>query len=124
MLMTHVINLIIFVLIIVGVCQRKNRKIHPPLMFFCFVADLLLVLYIELTKGAVATVVGFKMSPFLAFHVVLSSLCLLVMNPIVLYSGYQKLKNKGGKYHLMLAGAFLILRFLNLVTSIMLPYFK
>ena len=40
-------------LIVVGLALRRDRKKHPPIMVLAFVLDVALVLYLELTRGAI-----------------------------------------------------------------------
>lgn len=108
----------VFLLINLGLIYRKNRRRHVRLMSAAFVIDLLLVLYIELTKNAVKTAVH-PPHAFILFHVVVSVLVLVgYVAQIIL--GRKLLKGAGAdvrKTHIRVGASFYVLRLTNLVTS-------
>ncbi|HEX8913086.1 MAG TPA: hypothetical protein VF796_12050 [Humisphaera sp.] len=54
--MLHLISTIVILLVAAGLYFRRDRRVHVPLMVTAFLTDLGLVLYIELSRGAVAKV--------------------------------------------------------------------
>lgn len=115
--MLHIISTIVVVALAVGIALRHRRKIHPKIMFSAFVTDLLLVLYIEFTAGAVERVVS-EMSPLLLFHAAVSTTT-LVLYVVLIILGRQLLNGREEKraLHRKLAITFCVLRSINYVTS-------
>jgi len=56
--MLHVVSTIVLVILAVGIYCRRRRELHIKLMASAFVIDLALVLYIELSRHAVESVVS------------------------------------------------------------------
>lgn len=117
--MLHIISTIIVVALVVGLSLRRRRNIHPKIMFSAFVADLLLVLYIEFTRGAVERVVS-GVDLLLWFHVSVS-VATLVFYVVLIILGRQLLNGREEKraLHRKLAIIFCVLRSVNYVTSFM-----
>ena len=128
-------NVVIFAAILVGVSLNARRKLHTRIMWGCFVADMLMVLVIELTRKAVkqAGEVALRMSerPMLAFHIAVS-IATLILWFVQLRSGSRLLReletagaNAPGamadapsrRRHRFGAVSFLVFRAVNLVTS-------
>jgi len=62
---TLIVGLFIF-----GLSQRKNRKVHIPVMATAIIWDILLVLQIELTRSAIGKAIKVTKNPeLLNFHV-------------------------------------------------------
>ena len=51
--MFQLFNGLVLCAISIGIAVRRHRKIHVPIMLTCFVLDLGLVLYLELSRGAI-----------------------------------------------------------------------
>src|SRR5687767_5511339 len=113
---------IILLLLAYGIAQRKNSKVHIPVMLSAFVLDVALVLYIEITRHAVETFVDSVKTPvdhgFLLFHIGVSLLTLaLYIAQIV--TGRKLFKGNHGirPLHRKLAWLFIVCRLTNYVTS-------
>lgn len=117
--MLYAISALILVTIAIGLSFRRDRNVHPKIMFGAFTADVALVLYIELTRGAVERVVS-EVSVILWIHAAISlTVVLLYITMIVL-----GLKLKGGNEavrntHRNLGYTFVVFRSANFVTSFM-----
>ena len=117
--MLYALSALILAVIGAGLWFRHNRAVHPKIMFGAFTADVALVLYIELTRGAVERVVS-EVNVILWIHAAISlTVVLLYLTMIVL-----GLKLKGGNEavrnaHRNLACAFVVFRSANFVTSFM-----
>lgn len=98
-------------------CRRQTRK-HMKIMIGCLIADVIIVLAIEIQRNAIAQTQE-EMPPLLAFHVWVS--LIFVLNYIfALFSGIRLFKTgKGRKAHKINAGIFIVCRLLNYITSFM-----
>jgi len=123
--MFFVFSTLVLVILTIALIYRHNRKIHVPLMFIAFAIDLTLVLVIELQRHAVEKVVS-QVNYFTWFHAAVS-LTVLVLYGLQIYSGQKITKidkslnlvdyNKTVSFHTKVAGAFILLRLTNYVTS-------
>ena len=115
--MLHIISTIIVVALAVGLSLRRRRDIHPKIMFSAFVADLLLVIYIEFTLGVVERVVS-EVDLLLWFHATVST-ATMVLYVWLIVLGWQLLNGREEKraLHRKLAITFCVLRSANYVTS-------
>lgn len=116
--MLHLASTVVLLLIASGLWLRKRRpEMHFRLMLAAFCTDVLLVLYIELTRHAVETVVT-RIRPLLWFHAGVS-LAVLVCYVVMIRLGRPMLS---GKYdtrvlHRYVGVTFVVLRSLNYITS-------
>lgn len=117
-------SLVITVALVVGTLLRFNRKVHPPLMVTCFLADLGLVVWLEVTREAVETAAG-NMSPLMAVHIALA-VAMLVLYAAMLIGGIGLLRaapdadtGKARRKHRMGAVAFFAVRIAVLATAVM-----
>jgi uncharacterized membrane protein YozB (DUF420 family) len=112
-------SLIIFSLLTLGVVKRKNKNIHTKTMLIAIVWDLLLVLQIELNRGAILKASKATTNPFiLNFHVSMAVTCVLLYI-FMLYSGkFLKIgEYKLRSLHKRFGFATYIIRFITLITS-------
>jgi hypothetical protein len=135
--MLHVASTLVVILIATGIYYRRRPSVHMSLMTASFIIDLSLVLYIELTRKAVATVVG-GIRPFLWFHAGVSVVTLVLYVVMIalgrkLYVAPKAALAVGGgnsmtfdgtvrtrQLHGSLGIAFCVVRGLNYITSLML----
>jgi hypothetical protein len=116
--MLHALSSIVFALILGGVWSRKRwPAVHVRLMTAAFVCDLLLVVYIEVSRHAVETVVG-RGTSLIWFHATVSTL-VLVAYVVQIVLGRRMLAgiHASRRVHALLGIAFVTLRSLNYVTS-------
>lgn len=116
-------SLIVIILIFIGLVFRRQKQKHVAIMMSAFTIDILMVLYIELTRQAINTSLH-PPHPFIVFHVVISVLAVcLYFGQLV--TGFQMLKTGILKpSHKKMAIAFVVLRVGNWVTSLFLENFK
>ncbi len=116
----HLASTMVLLLIVCGLWYRKrDSRIHLRLMITAFVCDVLLVLYIEVTRHAVETVVA-RVRPLIWFHAGVS-LAVLACYVAMILLGRPMLAGRyeTRKMHLAVGIAFVVLRSLNYVTSYM-----
>ncbi len=120
-------SLLITIAVLVGLALRHNRRLHPAIMSGCFAGDVALVLWLELTRGAVETAVG-SMSALMVTHIALATV-MLVLYVFMTVSGVKILKAgelasdpttlKRISRHRIGAWIFVAVRVLVLVTAVM-----
>jgi hypothetical protein len=114
----NVANVVVFAAILYGVSVHARRALHARIMVSCFVADVLMVLLIELQRSAIAQAVG-TTSGLLRFHIAVSVAALVLWFP-QLVTGRQILRGKPRlRRHRFQAWAFLLFRATNVVTAFM-----
>jgi hypothetical protein len=112
----NVANVVVFGTILVGVTVHARRALHARIMSSCFVADLLMVLLIELERHAIKQAVS-TTSGLMRFHVAVSVAAILLWVPQILL-GRGILRGKPYlSRHRLLAWAFLLCRGTNVVTA-------
>lgn len=116
--MFYIGSSVVLLILAIGIWQRRNRKVHIPLMISAFTLDVLLVLIIEIQRHAVEKLVAQELSPFTMFHAGISLLVLLLYGAMG-YTGYQLAKNNAPfrPWHRSFSIAFVGLRLTNYVTS-------
>jgi len=113
-----IISIAIVTLLLYGLTQRRRPHVHIPVMLFCFVADMLVVLYIELSRQAVGQLLT-PNNPFIMKVHLFFSIGVLLFYLIQIVTGFIRYKRGGMKIHLYTGICFLICRFGNLITSFM-----
>ncbi len=107
----------ICVLLVIGVLNRRHKRIHIPLMVSAFISDMTMLLYIEFTRQAIETA-WTRMSPLMGIHIVLSVIMIgLYVEQIA--TGIRKARGRRHPWHGKAGIAFLVCRFGNLITSFM-----
>lgn len=109
------LNLCIFLWICVGVGFRKRPKIHIPLMLIAFVADLALLVAVELQNQAMEKAT--RATGFLLPIHIIGSFIFLFCYLCLIVTGTKRYRKTGGKTHLFWAVLFLINRFINCSTA-------
>ena len=118
--MLHLTSTGVLVLVAAGLWFRKRRPlIHLRLMVAAFATDVLLVLYIEMTRHAVEKVAA-QVRPLIWFHAGVS-LAVLVCYVLMILLGRPMLAGRHDTrtLHRIVGMAFVVLRSLNYVTSFM-----
>jgi hypothetical protein len=118
--MLHLASSLVLVVLAVGLWLRHRcPQWHLRLMISAFVLDVLLVLYIEISRHAVEKVVA-HVSPVIWFHAGVSVgvlLCYVTM--ILLGPGVLAGQERSRSWHRSVGLTFVVLRTLNYVTSYM-----
>jgi diacylglycerol kinase len=114
----NVANVAIVAAILYGVAVHAHRIRHARIMITCFVADLLVVLLIELQRSAIDQAVH-STSGLMRFHVAVSVAALILWVPQII-TGRAILRGKPRlRRHRIQAWIFLLCRGTNLVTAFM-----
>lgn len=114
-----ILSAFVCVLVVLGVFNRRRRKIHIPMMLSALTIDLGIVLYLELKRGVVESIPGREPSPLLYFHIALSVVVLMLYS-FQVYTGIKKkLKGLPCPAHKKAAVMFVTARLGNFVTSIL-----
>lgn len=105
-------------LLVVGYFFRFRRRLHVPLMLAGIFCDIVLVLYLQVTREAIQTALGFSLAILKQIHIGFSTTALLLYFP-VLFLGYKLVTNtastKQRNLHIRLATAALVARTLGFV---------
>jgi hypothetical protein len=113
----HVLSTLVVLLVVAGVLQRRHTARHMRLMTAAFAADVALVLYIEGTRHAVATVVTTP-RPLVWFHAGISTLVLaLYVAQLSLGRRLLNGRSTSRRVHIALGLTFLVCRGLNYATA-------
>ncbi len=94
-----------------GYLNRRKRQTHIRLMLLGIGTDILLVLYLQVTRSAVQTALKFELSVSEQAHIWFSSSALVLYFPI-LYLGYRLIQGDRSRraMHVRLGVTALILR--------------
>jgi hypothetical protein len=112
----NVANVLIFAAIVCGVIVHARRVLHVRIMATCFVADILLVLLIEVQRHAIEQAVT-TTSNLLRFHIAVS-VAALVLWVLQIIAGRQILQGKPRlRRHRVQAWTFLACRAVNVGTA-------
>lgn len=112
-------SFLIYSMMVFGIFNRKNRKIHVPTMTAVLIWDVILILQIELTRGAVEKASKAVINPMiLNIHVSFAVLSvvfyiLLVITGRKLLAGDNQIRAK----HRLFGWTAFTLRTLTLITS-------
>jgi uncharacterized membrane protein YozB (DUF420 family) len=119
--MLHLASTLVLLLIAAGLWARKvNPRWHRGFMVSAFVTDLLLVLYIEITRHAVEKVAA-RVQPILWFHSAVSVAVLCCYVAMIRLGRPMLAGNfENRATHRKLGMVFVVLRTVNYVTSYML----
>jgi uncharacterized membrane protein YozB (DUF420 family) len=102
-----------FLLIVVGWTQRRNRARHVPLVLSGIGLDLVLVVWLELSRGVVEKTMHDHFSMLRWVHIWSSTLAVVFYVPTLVY-GFRLIKGTGGpetrKRHALVATIALVLR--------------
>ena len=108
--------------LLLGVLRRRERRIHVPLMLTGIGADMLLVIYLQITRGAIQKALSFSLNPVRQLHIAASTTALLLYFP-VLYLGQKLLRDRAGpvtrKYHVRIALTAFVFRTLGLILMLL-----
>ena len=118
--MLHVVSAVVLVLVGLGLWCRKRPKWHMRIMASAFVMDVLLVVYIEVTRNAVEKVAS-QIKLMIWIHALIS-LGVLICYVVMIWLGRRALRgDKASKStHRNMGMVFVTLRSLNYATSFML----
>ena len=112
-------SFLVYATMVFGITQRKNRKIHVPTMITVLTWDILLILQIELTRGAVEKASKALVNPMLLNIHVSFAVSSVVFYILLIYTGRKLLAgdNSIRPRHRFFGWTAFALRTLTLVTS-------
>ncbi len=113
----HYVSVGVCILLVAGVCFRKNKHTHIPFMLSAFVIDLCMLLGIELNRQAI-NAARTTDDRLLQVHIAISVLVVLLY-VFQLVTGIRMAKGRKSKIHGKTGFALLLLRLGNLITSVM-----
>ena len=112
-------SILIYSLMIFGITKRKNRKVHVPVMSAVLIWDVILILQIELGRGAVEKASKAVINPMLLnIHVTFAVLS-VVFYVLLVFTGRALLKGNAlaRPRHRVFGWTAFALRTLTLITS-------
>ena len=112
------VNFLVVVIVVVGVLNRRTRRIHIPLMLGALCIDLAMVLYLEITRHVVETLPGREMTPLLVIHVLIS-VVVLVLYGVQVTTGIKNARGKRTTVHRKGMIWFVLFRVGNAITSVL-----
>lgn len=118
---TDGVSFVVLILLMIGLALRRDRGKHPKIMATAFVLDVSLVLYLELTRGAIDRASQLA-SQLLTVHVAFA-VSALVLNIALVVSGYRLYSGRPASrtMHRRLAGLFMLCRVATLLTAFLIP---
>ena len=112
------LSVLVCVILVIGVLNRRRKRIHIPMMLTAMAIDVGMVLYLEIRRGVVESIPKRPMTLLLFVHLTVSVLVLILYAAQVV-TGYRNAKGRRSAWHPRIAALFLPLRFANLITSFM-----
>lgn len=112
-------SICVYALMVFGILKRKNRKVHVPTMIAVLTWDIILILQIELSRGAVEKASKALVNPMLLnVHVSFAVSC-VIFYLLLIYTGRKLLngKNEFRLRHRLFGWTAFALRTLTLATS-------
>jgi hypothetical protein len=112
-------SILIYLLMIFGISKRKQRKVHVPVMSAVLIWDVLLILQIELTRGAVEKASKAVTNPMILNVHVSFALSSVIFYVLLAYTGRKLLKGEHSmrSRHRVFGWTAFVLRTLTLLTS-------
>ena len=112
------LSALVCLILVMGVLNRRRKRVHIPLMLAAMGIDVAMVLYLEIRRGVVESIPNRPMTPLLAIHVTISVL-VLILYGVQVVTGYRNAKGRRSPWHPRIATLLLPLRFANFATSFM-----
>ena len=112
-------SILVYSLMIFGISKRKQRKVHVPTMITVLTWDVILILQIELNRGAVAKAAKALVNPLILNIHVSFAVSSVVFYCLLIYTGRKLLKgNESYRLrHRIFGWTAFALRTLTLITS-------
>lgn len=111
-----IVATVAWLMLCIGIRHRYNRSRHVPLMLGGIALDYALVIYLELTKDAIATAASFTLTGLQQTHVAVSLTAMLLYLP-VMFLGVMLYRGVGGigvrRWHKRLGIAAFVFRTLG-----------
>jgi len=113
----HYVSIGVCILLVAGLCVRKDKHAHISFMLSAFLIDMLMVLGIELNRHAIHTARTTD-DRLMQLHIAISVLVVLLY-VFQLVTGIRKAKGHANRTHGTTGCTLVLLRVGNLITSIM-----
>lgn len=112
-------SIIIYALMVFGVWKRRKRKVHVPVMTGVIILDVILILQIELTRGAVEKASKAMVNPTLLNIHVTFALLSVILYVLLVFTGRKVLAGEKTMRppHKLFGWAAFVMRSLTLLTS-------
>ncbi|MBY0415903.1 MAG: hypothetical protein K2Q18_17150 [Bdellovibrionales bacterium] len=112
-------SIIIYLLMVFGISQRKKRRIHVPVMSAVLILDVLLILQIELGRSAVEKAAKAMVNPIILNVHVTFAILSVVFYILLVFTGRKLLKGDHSvrPRHRLFGWTAFALRTLTLLTS-------
>ncbi len=110
------LSVLVCVILVIGVLNRRRKRLHISLMLAAMAIDVGMVLYLEIRRGVVESIPTRPMTLLLAVHITISVL-VLILYGVQIVTGYRNAKGNRSTWHPRIAAMLLPLRFANLITS-------
>ncbi len=112
-------SFLVYGLMCFGITQRKNRKVHVPVMATALIWDILLILQIELTRSAIDKASKVPSNPMLLNIHVSFAVTSVILYFVLIYTGRKLLKgdNDIRSKHKIFGWSAFTFRTLTLLTS-------
>jgi len=112
------LSALVCLILVIGVLNRRRKRIHIPLMLAAMAIDVGMVLYLEIRRGVVESIPRRPLTPLLLIHITISVL-VLILYGVQVVTGFRNAKGRRSAWHPRTAALLLPLRFTNLITSFM-----
>lgn len=112
-------SILIYSLMILGIIKRKNRRQHVPIMSTVLIWDVLLILQIELSRGAINKAAEAVINPIILNIHVSFAVSSVIFYGLLVWTGRRLLQGDNEKrfLHRIFGWSAVILRTLTLLTS-------
>lgn len=113
----ELLSMLAFVLLLIGYVNRRRTRVHIPIMVTAFMIDMAIVVFIELSRGAIDRAQT-KMGALMLVHIGFS-IVTIVLYITQIVTGVRRVRRVGGGGHGRSGIALLACRFGNLVTALL-----
>lgn len=115
--MNAIITIFVIIVIAASILYRHRPNVHIPLILGALTIDMLFVIFIEMNRSAVESIVGKPLSPFVIAHILVSTFVILIYF-FMLFFGCRLLSvDKGRTQHVVGISLYAGFRLLSFVTS-------
>jgi len=76
--MNAIITIFVIVAIAASIFYRHRPNVHIPLIMGALTLDMLFVIFIEMNRSAVESMVGKPLSPIIMIHIIISTFVILI----------------------------------------------
>ena len=115
--MSVIITIFVILAIAASIFYRRRPNVHIPLIMCALTIDMLFVIFIEMNRSEVESIVGKPLSPVVMVHIIVSTFVILIYF-FMLFFGCRLLSvDKGRTQHVVGISLYAGFRLLSFVTS-------